>query len=224
MINVNLLPPELRPLRRSPLPYIVVAIVGAAVILALLSMYTANQIQVANKHRQLEDLKAELQRVREAAEQVKELEAKEASIAIKDRAIKDITSDRIIWAEQLHYLARLMPGQVWLKDIEVETKSRTIMVDVPDAKEGEPKTKPKVIPYQSLKLTGYALSHAEEIGVNLVGVFVRAIEDDAQFSSIFASPEPRLVKDEEFGDVHVKEFEVNCEIVTTKSEKDTTQT
>jgi len=224
MINVNLLPPELRPLRRSPLPYIVVAIVGAAVVIALLSMYTANRLQIANKQRQLDDLKAELQRVREAAEQVKELEAKEASIAMKDRAIKEITSDRIMWSEQLYYLARLMPEQVWLKDIEVETKSRTIMVDVPDAKEGEPKTKPKVVPYQSLKLTGYALSHAEEIGVNYVGVFVRAIENDPQFSSIFTSPEPRLVKDEEFGDVHVKEFEVNCEIVTTKSEKDTTQT
>ncbi len=224
MINVNLLPPELRPLRKSPLPYIVVAIVAAAVVIALVSMYTANQIQVASKQRKLEDLKTELQRVREAAEHVRELEAKEASIAIKDKAIKDITSDSIIWSEQLYYLARLMPEQVWLKGIDVETKSRTIMVDVPDAKEGEPKTKPKVIPYQSLKLTGYALSHAEEIGVNYVGVFVRAIEDDAQFSSIFTSPDPRLVKHEEFGDVHVKEFEVNCQIVTTIAKKDTTHT
>jgi len=117
-----------------------------------------------------------------------------------------------------------MPDQVWLKDIEVETKTRTIMVDVPDAKEGEPKTKPKVIPYQVLKLTGYALSYKEEMGVNLVGVLVRAIESDAQFSSIFTSPEPRLVKDEEFGGVNVKEFEVNCEIVTGKGKRETAQT
>jgi hypothetical protein len=201
----------------------VVTILGAAVIIALVFLWTANQIHIANKHRQLEELTTGLQRVREAAEKVKELEAKEASIAVKDKAIKEMTSDRIVWSEQLYYLARLLPEQVWLKDIEVETKSRTIMVDVPDAKEGEPKTKPKVIPYQSLKLTGYALSYEEEIGVNYVGVLVRAIEDDEQFTSIFTSPEPQVVKEEEFGDVRVKEFEVNCEIVTSKDKKDTTQ-
>jgi len=224
MININLLPPELRPIRRSGLPYVVVAIAGTVVVVVLLSIFMANGVAVANKSNDLEGLKAECQRVRESAKEVKELEIKKASIEAKDKAMKEITSDRIVWSEQLHYLARLMPDQVWLKDIEVETKTRTKTVPVPDAKEGQPKTKKVAVPYQSLKLTGYALSYKEEMGVNLVGVFVKAIENDADFTTYFKSPEPHLLKDEEFGGVHVKEFEVNCEIVTGKGEKETSET
>lgn len=224
MINVNLLPPELRPLRRSGLPYIIVAVAGTVVVIALLSIFMANKLTVANKDAELEGLKADLQRVRESAKQVKELEAKKASVEAKDKAIKDINSDRIVWSKQLSYLARLMPDQVWLKDIEVETKTRTETVPVPDAPEGQPQTKQVAVPYQSLKLTGYALSYKEEMGVNLVGVFVKAIENDTDFTTYFKSPEPQLLKDEEFGGVNVKEFEVNCEIVTGRGKKETSGT
>ena len=224
MINVNLLPPELRPLRRSGLPYIIVAVAGAVVVIALLSIFMANKLTVANKDAELEGLKADLQRVRESAKQVKELEAKKASVEAKDKAIKDINSDRIVWSKQLSYLARLMPDQVWLKDIEVETKTRTETVPVPDAPEGQPQTKQVAVPYQSLKLTGYALSYKEEMGVNLVGVFVKAIENDTDFTTYFKSPEPQLLKDEEFGGMNVKEFEVNCEIVTGRGKKETSGT
>ena len=48
-------------------------------------------------------------------------------------------------------------------------------------------------------------------------MLVRAIEGHDQFSARFKYPEPRLVKDEEFGGVNVKEFEVNSEIVTARS-------
>jgi Tfp pilus assembly protein PilN len=221
MINVNLLPPELRPIRRSGLPYIIVAVAGTVVVIALLSIFMANKLTVANNEAELEGLKADLQRVRESAKQVKELEAKKASVEAKDKAIRDINSDRIVWSKQLYYLARLMPDQVWLKDVEVETKTRTETVPVPDAPEGQPQTKQVPVPYQSLKLTGYALSYKEEMGVNLVGVFVNAIENDTDFTTFFKSPEPQLLKDEEFGGVNVKEFEVNCEIVTGKGKKET---
>ena len=225
MINVNLLPPELRPVRKNPMPYIGVTIAGAVVIIALLSIFMVNQRAVANKEDELEGLKGELERVRESAEKVKELEAKEVSIAAKDKAIKEITADRIVWSEQLYYLARLMPDDVWLKDVEVETKTRKVMVPNPDAdKEGQPPMKSKVVQYQSLTLTGYALSDKEEMGVNLVGVFVRAIENDPDFTRYFKSPEPRLLKDEEFAGINVKEFEVNCEIVTGKGKKETPET
>ena len=217
MINVNLLPPGLRPVRRSPLPYIVVGIAAGAVLVILLSVWMTTTVQLDNKRVKLEESKAELERVRESALEVKELEAKQASIAAKRKAIEQITSDRLVWSRQLYYLAKLMPDQVWLKDIQVETKTRRKEVPVPDAKEGEPKTKLVPVPYQSLKLCGYALSYQEEMGVNLVGVLVCAIENAPQFSEHFIEPEPRLVEDEEFGGVNVKEFEVNCEIVARNS-------
>jgi len=198
------------------LPYIGIAMIGIVVVLALLSGFMANRALVMARQVKFDEVTTELQRVRESAEKVKELEAKQASIAAKDKAIKEITSDRIVWSEELCYLARLMPNDVWLKDVQVETKTRTKTVPNPNAKEGEPKTKKIVVPYQSLKLCGYALSEREEVGVNRVGIFVRAIEDDEQFSTYFKYPEPRLVKDEEFGGVKVKEFEVNCQIVTGK--------
>ena len=217
MINVNLLPPELRPVQKSLVPYMIVGIGGAVVLVALLSGFMANRARLVNKEVELGEIDAQLQRVRQSAQKVIELEAQQANIAAKNKAITEITSDRIVWSEQLFYLAKLMPDDIWLKDIEVVHKTRTETVNIPNAKEGEPKTKQVVVPYKSLKLLGYALSYKEEMGVNLVGVLVEAIEKDKEnFGIYFTNPEPRLVKDEEFGGVRVKEFEINCEFVAGK--------
>jgi outer membrane murein-binding lipoprotein Lpp len=192
-------------------------IAGVVVFVALFSIGGANKARIERKKTEFADLEAELQRVRQSADKVRELEAKQASIAAKNDAIEQITSDRIVWSEQLYYLAKLLPNDTWLKDIEVEHKTRKKTVPIPDAKEGEPTTKQIVVPYQSLKLIGYAMSYKDEMGVNLVGVLVRAIEDDTSFGVHFRNPEPRLVKDEDFGGVSVKEFEVNCEIFAVKN-------
>lgn len=220
MINVNLLPPELRPVRRSSVPYLAVLVAGAVALVALVSVFMASQARIERRTTSLEGLEAELQHVRQSADKVRELEAKQASIAAKNEAINEITSDRIVWSEQLYYLAKLLPNDIWLKDIEVEHKTRKKTVPVPDAKEGEPTTKQIIVPYKSLKLIGYALSSKEEVGVNLVGELVRVIEDDIDsFGVHFKNPEPRLVKDEDFGGAKVKEFEVNCEIFAAKKKE-----
>jgi len=214
MINVNLLPPELQPVRRSSVPYLAVLVAGAVVVVALVSIGGANKAGIERRKTHLAEMQDELERVRQSAKKVQELEAQQAAVAAKSQAIDEITSDRIIWSEQLHHLAKLMPDDVWLKDIEVVHKTRKVVITVPPTEEGgEPTTKEVPVPYKSLKILGYALSPEEEVGVNLVGEFVDAIEKDVKnFGVHFKNPDPRLVKDEEFGNVNVKEFEVNCEI------------
>ncbi len=220
MINVNLLPPELRPVRRSSVPYLAVLMAGAVALVALVSIFMASQARIEGKKTSLEDLQAELQHVRQSADKVRKLEAQQAAVAAKSQAIDEITSDRIVWSEQLHHFAKLLPKDIWLQDIEVEHKTRKKTIPIPDAKEGEPTTKQIIVPYKSLKLIGYALSPKEEMGVNLVGELVRVIElDTDSFGVHFKNPEPRLVKDEAFGGAKVKEFEVNCEIFAAKKKE-----
>ena len=46
----------------------------------------------------------------------------------------------------------------------------------------------------------------------MVGVMVRAIEEDPQFSETFTNPNPRLVEADSFSGLNVKAFEINCEV------------
>jgi hypothetical protein len=190
-----------------------VLVAGAVVVLALFGIGGANKAGIERRKTHLAELQEELEKVRQSAKKVRELEAQQAAIAAKSQAIDEITSDRIVWSEQLHHLAKLMPDDIWLKDVEVVHKTRKVVVTVPGEDGGEPTTKEVPVPYISLKLLGYALSPEEEVGVELVGKLVDAIEKDTgNFGVHFKNPDPRLVKDQKFGDVNVKEFEVNCEI------------
>jgi len=211
MIDINLLPEELRPRPRSPLPYLAtLALVVVVVLYCVISSFVELH-KISGFKQRVDELDEQIEVVRASAEAVKELESKERRLNAKRLAIGTIMADRIVWSKVLYMLARIVPEDVWLTGIVEKVKTERVTIDNPDPGAG-PKKIQKTVTRRILEITGYALSPREEQGVHLVGRFVRAMEDDQDFSERFRGPEPQSVNDAEFEDVPVKDFQIWCRI------------
>jgi hypothetical protein len=60
MITINLLPQHLRPVKRTPLPYILGVLFLAAVLVGMAFVFVQNGVELAMARRDLEAKKAEL--------------------------------------------------------------------------------------------------------------------------------------------------------------------
>ncbi len=213
MININLLPEELRPQPRSPLPYLMAMVLAVAVVFyCLISFYTLHARNSALKNSEAE-FKTKIAEVRDSVEAVKELEKKKRELNAKQIAIGKIWSDRLLWSKVLYDLAGLVPENVWLSDIKEEVKVTTVQVKNPDPKASQPTRSVKKTE-RTLVVGGYALSLQAEQGVELVGQLVRAMEKSPEFSRNFRNPTPQGVYDDEFDKFSVKKFEIKTNIVT----------
>lgn len=213
MININLIPPERRPITRSPLPYLGVAVLLVLGVFVCLASLLAGMNKVSAREETLEQVEGELEELADAVERVDNLRRDKANLSLKRKAVGRIMQDRILWAEQIYTLATLVPDNVWVSEIEEET--RTKKIDIPNPQKGEkgqPPTIRRQVTIRTLKISGYAFSRTEK-GVDLVGVFVRNLESSPKFTEMFTDPEPQLVSDEEFAEgVKVKQFEITCTI------------
>jgi len=218
MIDINLLPEELRPRPRNPLPYLTTIALAAAVVLYCLISFAGNWRTISVFHNDIARLDEQIDAVRESAEAVKKLEIENRSLSNKQVAISTIMSDRIVWSKVLNNLAQLVPDDVWLSDLKEDVKSISVQVDNPDP-EAAQKTITKNVIIRKLEISGYALSPREEEGVNHVGRFVRVMEDEndpnyiPEFAALFRNPTPQSVNDESFQNTAVKKFEIWCDIV-----------
>jgi len=218
MLDINLLPEELRPRPRSPLPYLMTAVLALAVVLYCLISCVGKWRTISSFNERIAELDIRIEEVKDSAEAVKELERETREVNAKQIAIDSIMSDRILWSKVLHMLAGLVPDDVWLSDLRETVDTTKITVDNPDPQASQPKIT-KTITVRKLKVAGYAMSPREESGVHLVGRFVSAMEDEnnpdfsPEFAAIFRDPEPQSIDDEDFEGTAVKKFEIWCDIV-----------
>src|SRR5690606_12359413 len=125
MIHINLLPHSLRPVKRTPIPYIISVLV---VILALLGMgyfYTNTQLQIADARARLNKYTADFNDLEAVVEDYNSMVNQKRTLSLKIETINDIVKDRIIWSEQLFNLTRILPENAWLSDFRVEVKPET---------------------------------------------------------------------------------------------------
>jgi len=217
MIDINLLPEELRPRPRSPLPYLITIALAVAVILYCLVSLIGKWRTISVFDDDIARLDEQIAEVHESAEAVKKLENENQRLSDKQAAISTIMSDRIVWSKVLNMLAQLVPNDVWLSDLKEDVRSIPVQVDNPDP-EAAQKTITKNVIIRRLQISGYALSPREERGVNLVGRFVRVMEDEndpnyiPEFAALFRNPTPQSVDDKDFEGSAVKEFEIWCDV------------
>jgi Tfp pilus assembly protein PilN len=218
MIDINLLPVELRPRPRSPLPYLMTVVLAIAVVSYCLIAFVDKWQTISDFEKRITELDEQIAEVHESAEAVKELEAGNRLLNAKQAAISTIMPDRIVWSKVIVMLAELVPEDVWLSDLAVSSKSVPIQVPNPDSQAAQ-KTVTQYVPRRKLEITGYALSLREEEGVNHVGRFVSAMENEQdpnynpEFAALFSNPDPQSVDDKVFEDTPVKEFKIWCDIV-----------
>jgi Tfp pilus assembly protein PilN len=123
MIVVNLLPEELRPIKRTPLPHLASLLVLVLAIGAMGLLFLAKIGEISDTNAKLATAEQELDALKEIVEDYNALSAKKQQLENKINVIQEILADRIIWSEQLHELSTLTPENFWYERIRVTSKT-----------------------------------------------------------------------------------------------------
>lgn len=207
MITINLLPIELRPIKRTPLPYIISVVIAGVAALICTQMFIADKLTLGKIDAKLTSNQQALEELKPVVAEYKELVAKKRLLATKLTTINEIASDRVIWSYHLYNLARLAPDNLWYDSIEVTSRRVTEYIEVSDPKTGAKSQQPiqKTVPV--LKLTG-ALAPGVD-GLTEINPYLTRLVDDEEFSNIFQVEAPKLGY-RDFNGQKVRTFELNC--------------
>lgn len=210
MIDVNLLPHHLRPIKRTPLPYFLSAIAFLLVLAGVGYTFMSVQHEVKSTQDKLDGLNQQLAKLRPIIEESERLQNQKRMVADKVATINEIVADRIIWSEQLYNLARLAPQNLWYDGFKVETRQFKSTRQVPDPKnKGQFKTESVMVPRQVLVVSGYVVQ-TPSVG-DLVGSFALAAQQDEAFSSLFSIVK-QSITDTEFEKQPVRKFALEFRI------------
>lgn len=221
MIELNLLPEELRKRRRklelSKLPLIPIALVlicGIAVIQLVLGGFVfLNRKQKARLDKEWELLAPK----KLALDRLKRQISLESE---KVQAIEYLMENRLSWSRVLNEISNSLTPDVWLTELSYTEEMRKIAPDTPKdsaKKRGKTKRAPEVAEYTvgRLIISGSAPSRAEE---SIEG-FTEALKQNENFSGCFEKIEPGGQKKSIFANQEVMNFTVICERAGRKPEE-----
>lgn len=205
MITVNLLPFELRPIKRSPLPYILSAAFLIGVIAFILLAYMAKTVEISKTLDEYNDHVRELEDLADTVAEYNALIDKKDRLAIQVQTIKEIASDRIVWSRQLYNLSRLALSNLWYTSLRVISKpfQETVLVYNPQTEQNENQivSRPRLV----LVVDGYIVPGPD--GQSETTPMLEAFEADEEFSNMF-SLQPITFLDTEYLGTRVRKFTV----------------
>jgi Tfp pilus assembly protein PilN len=215
MIIINLLPYHLRPIKRTPLPYFLSVGVLILAMAAAGYLFLSTHAAMAGAAKEKRQLEAEFQTptnilndqgeritLADIVEEYNKLSVEKAKLGDRIAIIKEILTDRIIWSEQLHKLAKLTPANIWYGRIRVTLqtfKEQRIKTDpktgqpLIDATTKQPQTEMQNVKRPVLEITGYAIS--DEQGERQISQLLDNTTDqqrDAEFVKRFTLMRPNL--------------------------------
>ena len=209
MIQVNLLPEELRPVKRTPIPYIISILILLGVIAGIFYMYQNTGAQIATHRANAAQANSEFALLEDVVNEHAEMVELKRTLSLKIATIDEIVSGRIIWSKQLFNLSKVLPDNVWIGDVEVATVRRrqTVMVLDPNTKQRVPKE--EIVPRKVLLVNGYVIAGDDGDDVQPL---VEAVETNEEFTSMFQLV-PFRFEDTEFGGFPVKRFELEFDVL-----------
>ena len=206
MITVNLLPEALRPIKRTPLPYMAAIAVLILAILVMGKVGLGKQVEIGEQEKLYAEKKEELEALNKVVEDFNTLSSQKEQLVTMVAVIKDITDNRIIWSDKLHQLSVLMPKNIWLSSIREYTKPDFEMVQKigPDGKPAIDRTTKKPLmerrTFQKLMLEVEGFARPREDGEREVEPFIDALSTDEDFAARFHLDNPTLdYKDDDQG-------------------------
>lgn len=209
MIQVNLLPQELRPVKRTPIPYIVSVLLLLATIAGILYVYQNTGAQIATHKAQAAAYETEYKKLEQVVEEHAAMVSLKRTLSLKIATIDEIVSGRIIWSKQLFNLSKVLPDNVWISEIEVDTarRSQTVMRLDPNTKKMVPKE--EIINRKVLLVSGYVIAGEESDDIKPL---VEAVETNEEFTSMFQLV-PFRFEDTDFDGFQVKKFELEFDVL-----------
>ncbi len=210
MITINLLPHDLRPIKRTPLPYIAGAAILAAVIVMVGFLFVKEQSEISTAEATFAKNKADLTALDPIVKEANDLAQKTKQLAVQAETIKEIVNDRIIWSRQLHNLSRLAKSNMWYKSILQTSRPFMETKQEFDQKAQKMILKTTNVTLPVLVVSGYVIASTEgEVGTNPI---IEAFEDDPEFSSLFVI-EPPTTGQDTIEDLSVTTFEIPFKIM-----------
>lgn len=219
MIIINLLPQELRPIKRTPLPHLLSLMVLIAAIIGMAAMFLSISGRISKTQAEVAKAKQELEGLRDVVEEYNALSEKKLRLEDKINVIQEILSNRIIWSEQLHHLAELTPDNFWYKRIRETSKTvRIERVDIDPKtgkevvdKDGKPKIIKENVKRPVFEISGYVINN--EQGSSRINPLTYNTTQDEEFSKTFTLESPNIT-DAEYNGYAVRGFVLEYNINT----------
>jgi len=211
VIRINLLPEEMRPVKRSALPHLLSLVLLGLVIFYLASQAVGQMAEVASLSRQYQRKQNEMKQLSAVVEEYNKLIEEKKVFRDRIEVIQDILKDRTLWSEWLAELVRLTPDNIWYARIRLTSRKFTeerIKLD----KKGEPMMDPKTkkpamekvqVDKPILELTGYAVEN--ESGVSSTAQLAQNTSESERFASKFSLYASRI-EDTDFNGFAVRKF------------------
>lgn len=212
MINVNLLPHNLRPIKRTPIPYIASGVVVLIAIGVMTQMFLSAASVKNAKQALLDQHQQEFAKLEDVWRESDKLKALQQGLSDKIATIDEIVRGRMIWSEHLWNLTRVAPPNLWFSGFQEATKDFKERKTETDAKTGKQVTKDVTVPRPILKVSGYVID-TPELRAD-VGQFALAVEQNSEISQTFELKSPSI-KDTTFENYAVKSF--TCEFLIKSS-------
>jgi hypothetical protein len=210
MILINVLPPHLRPIKRTPLPYIGVVLAAALAFGTVGWMFLNVLLQLSTTNSEIARNEAQLDALKDVVKEYNDLSDKKLALQGRIEVIQEILADRKIWSEHLHQLVALTPENIWYSRIRtlVETRKEKAVKLKPDGKpeldkNGDLVYENRNVKVPILEVSGYVVN--DGTGEATVSPLVNAAERDLEFSKHFIVQPPSM-EDTEFEGYRVRQF------------------
>jgi Tfp pilus assembly protein PilN len=208
MIQINLLPNDLRPIKRTPLPYILSVLVLMITVAVIAALHLGVVAQVASQRAERDNNVRRLEELKPIVDEANELTLKKEQLAARIETINEIVMDRILWSRQLWNISRLAPENVWFSGFSTETKrvQQTVREVRPD---GTSVDRRETIQQRVFRVSGYLVDTPE--GARTIGAIINALNTDPEFSSVFELDAPTF-QPAEFDGYPVRRFTIDFTI------------
>jgi len=219
MIEINLLPEDIRKKKRSPpnidasitnvsnMPVINMVIIAAGLMLAIQSVLFIIGVISGVAFNSMEH---KYKNIASKRDETMQLKVKVDAANKKVAAIDELMVKRFSWEKKLNSLSDSMTPGIWLTELEYDEK----LTGVPKSVSADPAKKKggkaaEGVLSRCLVLSGAASSMGEE-GTALIGRFIKSLKDDPVFYSDFSDIELGTIKREKMDDQEIMTFKITC--------------
>ena len=219
MIRINLLPHHLRPIQRTPLPYILSAAVLVATVAFMATWFMSVQAEYRGVDAKFAGVAKDLSSLAPVVDEYNGLVKEKVRLQDKVETIRPILQDRLLWSQWLHQVAKLTPENIWYK--RIRTITRKFQMEKPkvgktgqierDQASGLPIMEKVPVDKQFLEVSGYAVE--DENGQSSTAALAESTRNDDEFSRKFTMSSPRI-EDIEFNGYAVRSFTFEYEVLS----------
>lgn len=211
MLKINLLPANLRPVKRTPLPHILSLAVLIMTALYMGQIFFQNLRRSADVEQQIARRRVEMGELSDIVNEHNDLSARKVFLQDKIQIIQTILAGRTIWSEQLHRLTELTPDNIWFRRIRLTQRKfpeERPRLDRRGAPELDPRTNRPVmhrvqVDRDVLEVSGYAVGGAS--GISDTATFAANTTADPQFAALFTLFTSQII-DTEYNGYPVRAF------------------